>query len=142
MFSSRKNKHLIEENFVREKCWNFQKNSSIFLDEIFPDNVHINSPNRIFVEVNISRVFLFAVWLDLICLPSAAVGIYNSFANTRKMCEICSKLAINIPPWRHLKTLWCLYCELWTYFSTWFSASIVNFEQVNLRICSHTFGKV
>ena len=90
LFSSRKNKHLIEENFVREKCWNFQKNSSIFLDEIFPDNVHINSPNGIFVEVDICSFFFICglVRFDL-----------STFCRSGHLQFIC----------KHQKNVWNLF---------------------------------
>ena len=31
-----------------------------------------------------------------------------------------------------LTSFWCFYCKLWTYFSSFSSACIVNFEQVNV----------
>ena len=45
--------------------------------------------------------------------------------NTRKRCEICSKLTIQTPERR--QTLFLLL----TYFTYFSSASIINFEQVN-----------
>ena len=48
------------------------------------------------------------------------------FTNTRTRCEICSELTI-----KTLVALWCLYCQLWTYFIPCSSVSIVNCEQLN-----------
>ena len=48
------------------------------------------------------------------------------FTNTRTRCEICSELTI-----KTLVSLWCLYCQLWTYFIPCSSVSIVNCEQLN-----------
>ena len=48
--------------------------------------------------------------------------------NTRKMCKICSKLAI-----KAMTSFWCFYCKLWTYFTLFSSVSVVNFEYVNIR---------
>ena len=48
--------------------------------------------------------------------------------NTRTMCEICSKLTIKTTERRQF---WCLYCELWTYFTLCSTVSFVNFEQIN-----------
>ena len=44
--------------------------------------------------------------------------------NTRKSCEICSKLTTKTREWRH----WCR--ELWTYFTPFPNFSIDDFEQV------------
>ena len=49
--------------------------------------------------------------------------------NTKTRYEICSKLTIKASErhqWRR-----CFHCQLWTYFTSWSSVSIVNFEQVN-----------
>ena len=55
-----------------EKWRNFQKNSSLFLEEMFPDKVHkIPYPQKKIVEVDINIIFGFALRLDLICLPTS-----------------------------------------------------------------------
>ena len=46
--------------------------------------------------------------------------------NTKARCETGSELTIN-----PLASFWCLYCSFWIYFTPYFTASIVNFEQVN-----------
>ena len=53
--------------------------------------------------------------------------------NTRTRCEICSKLTIKTLERRStlLASFWCLYCQLWTYFTPSSSVFIVNFEQAN-----------
>ena len=43
--------------------------------------------------------------------------------NTGKRCEICSKLTITL-----LTLFFCLYWNLWTYFTPFSSTSIVDFE--------------
>ena len=50
--------------------------------------------------------------------------------NTRKTCEICSKLTIKTPEGRY----W-----LWTYFTTFSSVSIVGFEQADFALPIQTF---
>ena len=45
--------------------------------------------------------------------------------DTRKTCEICSKLTIKTTERLH-------YCELRTYFTLSFSAPIVDFELINV----------
>ena len=53
--------------------------------------------------------------------------------NIRRRCEICSKLTIKIPEWRHWTTsLWCFLCWLWIYFIPFSSACIIDFEQVKI----------
>ena len=49
---------------------------------------------------------------------------------TRKRCEICSKLTIKTSKRHH----WRHYCQLWTYFTPFSSVSIVDFycRQVNV----------
>ena len=47
--------------------------------------------------------------------------------NTTKSCDICSKLTIKAVL---LTSLWCLYCWFWTYFISFSSVSIVDFEQM------------
>ena len=49
--------------------------------------------------------------------------------DTRKRCEICSKLATKILEWTLFK---CFYCWLSTYFTPFSSVSIVQFKQVNV----------
>ena len=51
--------------------------------------------------------------------------------NTRARGGICSKLTIRIPERRQMASFWCLHCQLWIYFTSCSSASIVNFKQVN-----------
>ena len=46
--------------------------------------------------------------------------------NFGKRCEIGSQIYTSI------SSFWCLYCLLWTYFTPFSSASIVDFEQVNV----------
>ena len=61
------------------------------------------------------------------------VGIYLlkvNNNNTRTRCEICSKLTIKTAE-RRLASFWCLYYQLWTYFTPCSSVSVVNFEYVN-----------
>ena len=48
--------------------------------------------------------------------------------NTRKICEICSRVTIKTPERRQ----WRFYWKLWTYFSPLSSVSIVDFEDVNI----------
>ena len=43
----------------------------------------------------------------------------------------CSNLTIFYFLATPLTSFWCLYCQLWTYFTPCFSALILNFEQVN-----------
>ena len=45
--------------------------------------------------------------------------------SARKNVKQCSKVN-----YKYTRT-WCLYCEVWTYFTSFSSASIVDFEQVN-----------
>ena len=57
-----------------------------------------------------------------------------SSRNTRKRCEIGSKLTIKIPKQHQsgVTSFWCLRCNLWTYFTPFSSVSIVGFEQINV----------
>ena len=50
--------------------------------------------------------------------------------NTRKRCEICSKLERRRYNTRttSMLSVWWFYCYLWTYFTPFSSASIVDFE--------------
>ena len=71
----------------------------------------------------------FVLFNQLIWKRSYPTDIYLlkvNDRNTRKRCEICSKLTIKAPD-----TIWFLYCSLWTHFTTCSSVFIVNFEQVN-----------
>ena len=59
-------------------------------------------------------------------------GIYLLKVNNRNTStryEICSKLTIKTSERRQWRR--CFHCQLWTYFTSWSSVSIVNFEQVN-----------
>ena len=51
-------------------------------------------------------------------LPTGSYMFKVNNRNTRTRCEIC------------LKSLWCLYCKLWIYFTPCSSVFIVNFEHV------------
>ena len=59
-----------------------------------------------------------------------------AFTCWKSTCEICSKVKI-----KHTRTmslalpltlLWCFYCELWTYFTSFPSVSSVDLNQVNV----------
>ena len=41
-----------------------------------------------------------------------------------------------------MTSFWCFYCYLWTYFTPFSSASIVNFEQVNVSWVRIDFEKI
>ena len=66
-------------------------------------------------------------------IPLKATVYYlkSTTKNTRKSCEICSKLMIKLPERPH----WCC-CEvsLWTYFTTFSVVAFSNadFEQINV----------
>ena len=51
--------------------------------------------------------------------------------NTRTTCEVCSKLTKTPRQRQWYPSCWCLYCQLWTYFTPCSIVSIFNFEQVN-----------
>ena len=62
--------------------------------------------------------------------------IYFFKVNNRSLktrCETCSKLTIKAPERRQwpVASFWCLYCQLWTYFTFCSSVPIVKFEKVN-----------
>ena len=63
-------------------------------------------------------------------LPSWHLFKVNN-RNTRKSCEICSKLTIKTLERR--RSGFC-YCWLWTYFTPFSSVSNVGFEQVNVSL--------
>ena len=52
--------------------------------------------------------------------------------NSRKRYEICSKLTIKTPERRQWRRSGVYIVKLWTYFTPFFSVSIVNFEQANV----------
>ena len=52
--------------------------------------------------------------------------------NTRSSCEICLKLTIKTLQRCQEMSFWCLYCQLWKYFTPFSSVFIVEFEQVNV----------
>ena len=55
--------------------------------------------------------------------------VYNR--NTRTRCKTCSKLTINSRLTnKSMTSFWCLYGELWTYFTPCSSVPIVNFKHV------------
>ena len=56
--------------------------------------------------------------------------------NTRKKCEICSKLTVT--------SYGCFYCQFWTYSLPFSSASIVDSEEINfswVKIISRSIDK-
>ena len=63
--------------------------------------------------------------------------------NTRTRCEICSKLIIQTPKRHQLNSLRCLYCKLFTNFTTCLVFLIADLEHSNclLRSC-HPFVKI
>ena len=60
--------------------------------------------------------------------------------NTRKRCEICSKLTIKIPEWRQLTLFCCLYCYLWAYFAPFSIVLIADFEEIT--VCWESFQDI
>ena len=54
--------------------------------------------------------------------------------DTRKSCEICSKLTIKLPERRHQRCFGVFNVNFKhiSYFTSFFSVSIVDFEQVNV----------
>ena len=52
--------------------------------------------------------------------------------NTTKRCEICSKLTIKTPTWRHWRRSG-FFGGFWTYFTPISSVYIVDFEQIDVR---------
>ena len=52
--------------------------------------------------------------------------------NTWKMCEICSKLTIKTLERRQWRRSGIFIVKPWTYFTSFFNVSIVDFEQVNI----------
>ena len=58
--------------------------------------------------------------------------------SSRKMWDICSKLAIKAAERRH----WRFYCWLWTYFTPFSSVSIVEFQQVNVNWVWYLWGRI
>ena len=52
--------------------------------------------------------------------------------NTRKNCEICSKLIINTPARRHWRRSSVFIVKFWTCFTPFSCVSIVEFKQVNV----------
>ena len=80
---------------------------------------------------------LFYTKLSKILLKNIATNIYLFWINnrnTRKKCEICSRLTIKKPERMSLTSLFCRHCWLWTYLTLSFSVSIVDFEH---GWCSH-----
>ena len=79
-------------------------------------------------EVKIPYVTLFC-FHKLETIPDRNYMFKVNNRNTKTRYEICSKLTIKASErhqWRR-----CFHCQLWTYFTSWSSVSIVNFEQVN-----------
>ena len=55
--------------------------------------------------------------------------------DSRTMCEVCSKLTIKTLKRRQWRSaFWCLYYQLWTYFTRFSLIYIIDFEQVNDRL--------
>ena len=81
-----------------------------------------------------SGLFSKIAWLDLWEGSQLTFTLFKvNNRNTRKRCEICSKLTIKAPEWPY----WCRSCEFivnfehsWTPFSV---VSTVDFEQVNVN---------
>ena len=108
--------------FLFETCSNVRRNlqtKTAFLQSKEPDS-YISNYSGLRIRLN---YFLF-------CNPKAHVytipaEIYLLKVNNRKTrtrCEICSKLTIKIPEWRHWREVFG------TYFTPCSSVSIVNFE--------------
>ena len=55
--------------------------------------------------------------------------------NTWKRCEICLKIIIIIkaPERMYLTSFWCIYCNLWTYFTLFIVLEQINFCWVEQR---------
>ena len=67
-------------------------------------------------------------------LGTSTAGIYLlefNNANTRTMCEICSKLAVKTPYRLEWRRFCCLYSCLWKDFTLCSGVSVLEFEQVN-----------
>ena len=54
--------------------------------------------------------------------------------NTWKRCEICLKIIIiKVPERMYLTSFWCIYCNLWTYFTLFIVLEQINFFCVEQR---------
>ena len=49
-------------------------------------------------------------WVDESVYPAGIYLLKVNSRNTRKRCEICSKLTIKTPEWQPPASFWCLYC--------------------------------
>ena len=55
----------------------------------------------------------------------------RAFTRSKLTIETTLEQGVKCVNMASVASLWCLYCYLWTYFTTCSSVSIVNFEQVN-----------
>ena len=118
-----------------KKHWTLRK---VFL------NKHSNDKEKFFLEtttLNHSLLFLwaaislrffytcqtavcsFSVYKLIVWDPANVYLSKVNSINARKKCEICQKSTKN-----SRKSIWWRYCQLWTYFVSFSSVSIVDFE--------------
>ena len=87
-------------------------------------------------------VFIEKVWkLTIRFMVISACPSREAHAQSQRICRICSKLTKETPEqrWR-LTSFWYHYCELWTYFTPFFS--VVDLEQVNACWVYANMGKM
>ena len=118
-----------------KKHWTLRK---VFL------NKHSNDKEKFFLETTTLDHSLLSLWAAIslrffytcqtaVCYFSVnkligwdPANVYLSKVNSinaRKKCEMCQKSTKNIR-----KSIWWRYCQLWTYFVSFSSVSIVDFE--------------
>ena len=138
---SRKNFQNREENFgiqknileSKKKLWNLEKKIKIEKNISESRKLFQNRENSFKIEENISEsrnILLLEsrkIFLNSMNLPANIYLFQVNNRNTKKRCEICSKLIIKTVEWRqwhhfyifivnfeHIPHLHCFCCWLWT----------------------------
>ena len=98
--------------------------SSAFIFQTFAKLIHAWSPFRIIWLYNL-------MGKSNLILPSRQLHVQVNSRNTRRRCEICSKLTIKTPERGRWYCSGVFIVNFVTYFTPFSSVSIVNFERVN-----------